>query len=330
MHETDNTYYIGFIDEHRSETATTNKIIGWMVNKTGSSFTAKNITLVDTETRQLIPVNPEIMLRADVHKAYWNRPYSSNAPEEESKYFYCGFSIEYPNSVYKVTVCVNGADVFSLTSPQINLDEIIKPNRNTKPELIVVDNFYQDPDKVRDFALRQEFKADERYHKGNRTQRSYIPGWVKDEFSRLLNRQVSAFVGATGVFQYCVAKDNVVYHYDTQEYAAMVYLTPNAPLETGTQTFRSKLTGLYTAATEADAQRLGMSKQEIDKKSFNGNNFYDRHNMELVDSVANVYNRCVIFNARSLHAATSYFGDSKENARLFHLYFFNCVNYFES
>lgn len=330
MHETINTRYIGFIDEHRSETATTNKIIGWAVNKTGSGFTAKNITLINTETRQHIPINAEIMLRADVHKAYWDKPYSINAPEEEVKYFYSGFSIEYPNDSYSITVCVNGVEIFKLTSPQINLDEVIKHNRNTKPELIVVDNFYENPDKVRDFALRQEFKADERYHKGNRTQKSYIPSWAKDEFSRLLNKQVSAFVGATGVFQYCVAKDNVVYHYDTQEYAAMVYLTPNAPLQTGTQTFRSKLTGLYTAATDADVDRLGMSKQEIDKKSFNGNNFYDRHNMELVDSVANVYNRCVIFNARALHAATSYFGDTKENSRLFHLYFFNCVNYFES
>jgi hypothetical protein len=330
MHETINTRYIGFIDEHRTETATTNKIIGWAVNKTGSGFTAKNITLINTETRQHIPINTEIILRADVHKAYWDKPYSNNAPEEEVKYFYSGFSIEYPNDSYSITVCVNGVEIFNLTSPQINLDEVIKHNRNTKPELIVVDNFYENPDKVRDFALRQEFKADERYHKGNRTQKSYIPSWTKDEFSRLLNKQVSAFVGATGVFQYCVAKDNVVYHYDTQEYAAMVYLTPNAPLQTGTQTFRSKLTGLYTAATDADVDRLGMSKQEIDKKSFNGNNFYDRHNMELVDSVANVYNRCVIFNARALHAATSYFGDTKENSRLFHLYFFNCVNYFES
>jgi hypothetical protein len=46
--------------------------------------------------------------------------------------------------------------------------------------------------------------------------------------------------------------------------------------------------------------------------------------MELVDSVANVYNRCVIFNAQSLHAAAGYYGDTKENSRLFHLYFFNC------
>jgi methionyl-tRNA synthetase len=104
----------------------------------------------------------------------------------------------------------------------------------------------------------------------------------------------------------------------------MVYLTPDAPLQTGTQTYRSKHTGLFTAATDLDAQRLGLSKEEIDQKSFNGNNFYDRHNMELVDSVANVYNRCVIFNARALHSATSYFGDRKENARLFHLYFFDC------
>lgn len=104
----------------------------------------------------------------------------------------------------------------------------------------------------------------------------------------------------------------------------MVYLSPDAPLQTGTQTFRSKITGLYRAATDEDALRLGRTKEELDRLSFNGNNFYDRHNMELVDSVANVYNRCVIFNARALHAASGYYGSNKENSRLFHLFFFNC------
>ena len=44
---------------------------------------------------------------------------------------------------------------------------------------------------------------------------------------------------------------------------------------------------------------------------------------EVVDTVANVYNRLVMFDSKSIHAATGYFGDAIENARFFHLFFFD-------
>ena len=52
-------------------------------------------------------------------------------------------------------------------------------------------------------------------------------------------------------------------------------------------------------------------------------NFYDKTQFEKVDDVGNVYNRLVIFNSSNLHAATGYFGDAIENARFFHLFFFD-------
>ena len=327
MHITNSSQYLGYIDGNVSISPSSNKIIGWAVNKVGNGINSVDIKIVDIYTNTSVPCKVEIMPRADVHAAYFGgKSYFSGGSPEEAKYYYSGFEVIYPSNLESFAITIHNTSVFSTkNNNRVEvLDDIIRLNKNSKPELIVVDNFYEEPDKVREYAMRQEFKANELYHKGNRTEKSYIPSWAKAEFGRLLNKEVTAFVGATGVFQYCVAKDNVVYHYDTQEYAAMVYLTPDAPLQTGTQTYRSKHTGLFTAATDADAARLGISKEMIDQKSFNGNNFYDRHNMELVDSVANVYNRCVIFNARSLHAATSYFGDRKENARLFHLYFFNC------
>lgn len=327
MHITNSSHYIGYIDENVTVSPTLNKVSGWVVSKVGGSIFSADIKVIDPISNNSIPCKIENKTRSDVHAAYFGgKPFFNGAAVDETKYFFSGFAITYPSTYETLVITVADTSVFTVKNNILveDLDSVIKLNKNTKPELIVVDNFYENPDKVREYAMKQEFKANELYHKGNRTERSYIPSWAKDEFSRLLNKKVTEFVGATGVFQYCVAKDNVVYHYDTQEYAAMVYLSPNAPLQTGTQTYRSKHTGLFTAATDEDAQRLGLSKEEIDQKSFNGNNFYDRHNMELVDSVANVYNRCVIFNARSLHAATSYFGDRKENARLFHLYFFNC------
>jgi hypothetical protein len=328
MHITNSSQYLGYVDENIEVSSSLNKVTGWAVSKANNLIFTADIKVIDPSNNTPIPCKIENIVRPDVHAFYLGgKPFFNGAPVEETKYFYSGFSIIYPSNISTLVITIGDTSVFTVknnVSALEDLDSIIRLNKNTKPELIVVDNFYEDPDRVREYAMRQEFKTNELYHKGNRTQKSYIPSWAKDEFSRLLNKKVTAFVGATGVFQYCVAKDNVVYHYDTQEYAAMVYLTPDAPLQTGTQTYRSKHTGLFTAATDLDAQRLGLSKEEIDQKSFNGNNFYDRHNMELVDSVANVYNRCVIFNARALHSATSYFGDRKENARLFHLYFFDC------
>jgi len=52
-------------------------------------------------------------------------------------------------------------------------------------------------------------------------------------------------------------------------------------------------------------------------------NFYDNTTYELVDSMANVYNRLVMFDAKAIHAATGYFGDAINNARFFQLFFFD-------
>ena len=62
-------------------------------------------------------------------------------------------------------------------------------------------------------------------------------------------------------------------------------------------------------------------------ETFKGNgtylNFYDSTNFELVDRVANVFNRLVIWDAKTIHAANKYFGDEIHNSRFFQLFFFD-------
>ena len=339
MHETLNKYFIGYIDTNEdvlvesSDLANSEgrgrRVAGWVVDENSKDvISAQDVKVVDLSTNKYVMYGLNLTERPDVYQYYA----ANIKPEEYIKYQKCGFELAFKSIPGTYAIVIKGVPVFNVSivkqkTYKVRADEplenVILPNGICTPDLIVVDNFYKDPDKVRDYALQQEFKHNEKYHKGARTERRYIPSWVQAEFSRLLNREVTEFVGATGVFQYCVAKDNVVYHYDTQQYAAMVYLSPNAPLQTGTRTLRSKITGLYSAATDIDAARLGRSKEELDSLSFNGNNFYDVNNFEIVDTVANIYNRLVIFNAQALHAATAYYGDTKENGRLFHLYFFN-------
>src|SRR5690606_12730636 len=123
-------------------------------------------------------------------------------------------------------------DIFLNNQVDSNVNLYIQKNEKAKPEIIIVDNFYKDPDVVRNYALSQELFEEKEFYKGKRTKKSYVPDWIKEEFETLLGKKITEFVGATGIFQYCTSQDALVYHYDLQEYAAMVYLTPNAPIDT--------------------------------------------------------------------------------------------------
>lgn len=192
-----------------------------------------------------------------------------------------------------------------------------------KKGVVVVDNFYDNPDWIRSFAMNNLTFAGSDYHRGKRSEERFILNGTKEAFERILGKEIINWNDpsyANGKFQYCTSTDPIVYHVDTQTYAAMVYLTPDAPLNSGTATYRSKITG----ATRFDNYD---DNPELYERTFKGRssqmNFYDNSTYELVDSIANVYNRLVMFDAKTLHAATNYFGDSIETARFFQLFFFD-------
>lgn len=178
--------------------------------------------------------------------------------------------------------------------------------------IFVVDNFYTDPYAVRDYALQQEFIADLRFYKGKRTQEKFMVPGTKSAFESIIGQPISMWddYGMNGVFQTCNAEDSLVYHTDFQQWAGMVYLTPNAPYQAGTSTYAHK---------ETKARHVSDPGIE---DAFNGG-FYDGTKFELVDSIGNVFNRLVIFNGKCIHSASQYFGQSVEDSRLFHMFFFD-------
>ena len=192
-------------------------------------------------------------------------------------------------------------------------------------QFAVQDNFYADPDAVRALALAQEFHAGPAYYKGFRTSTRYLLPGIKERFEELLHVKITHWGGDTnGIFQYCPADTPIVYHSDRQTYAAAVYLTPDAPVIAGTNFYRSRATGLRAAPTTLDSIRTGKSPEQLEEETYR-NKLYDRTAWELVDQVGNVYNRLAVWNARLLHAAGCYFGNSPVNSRLFQLFFFDAI-----
>jgi hypothetical protein len=194
---------------------------------------------------------------------------------------------------------------------------------NQDKGLIVVDNFYNDPDFVREWAIREIKFSPSNYHKGERaTSRFSIVG-MKERLEEIIGKPIYNWNHdsyANGIFQFCTADQPIVYHVDNQTYAGMVFLTPNAPPSTGTAFYRSKVTGDYKFD---DEKRSTVNYVRAFQGKNAEMNFYDGTHFEKIDEVGNVYNRLVLFDAKNIHAATQYFGDAIDNARFFHMFFFD-------
>jgi hypothetical protein len=118
--------------------------------------------------------------------------------------------------------------------------------------------------------------------------------------------------GMNGRFQYNSEGEPLVYHCDAQQWAAMIYLTPNAPYQTGTRTHALKGTDIRHRDHPEIMRCFRPGSQNLDGTLF-----------EPVDVLGNVYNRLVIFNAGYLHSACDYFGWTQENSRLWQMFFFD-------
>lgn len=197
-------------------------------------------------------------------------------------------------------------------------DLLLKINPQMNKRIHVVDDFFKDPYAVREFALQKQFFNDDGYV-GNRTREQFfIPG-TREAFESIMGIKISGWsmqdgierYGMNGRFQYNISGQPLVYHCDLQKWAGMIYLTPNAPYEAGTSFFAHK------------KNRIRHNSQEGIMDCFNQRTFEDPTPYEPVDVVGNVFNRLVIFDGGLIHSASCYFGDNKENCRLWQMFFFD-------
>lgn len=182
-------------------------------------------------------------------------------------------------------------------------------------KLWVVDNFYADPNSIREHALAVPYIEGGlgRGFIGRRTAHQYLWPGLKERFEGIMGTKIQAWEshGMNGRFQMCYAGQPQVYHCDAQRWAGMIYLSPNAPVHTGTNMLMHRET---KARTYNDP-----NFDQVFKDQF----FLDGTPFDTVDAVGNIYNRLVIFDASSIHCAGGYFGFNPENTRLWQMFFFD-------
>lgn len=187
--------------------------------------------------------------------------------------------------------------------------------------LLIVDDFYVDPDFVRNYALSQDFEVTGNYP-GRRT-KPFLNFSIKDTVQKIINDAGGEIIDwnttiYNGSFQFATSRDRSWIHADqTTTWAGVCYLTPNAPVTAGTALFKHKATGFFSTPLNADGSYNLDLLAEINKDS------QDFTKWEMTDRVANVYNRLVLYRGDHFHCSMDYFGQNLQDARLFQTFFFN-------
>lgn len=169
------------------------------------------------------------------------------------------------------------------------------------PSIIVIENFYEEPDKIREYALQQKYRYGGTSFPGKRTDNNYYPTGIHDTLKTLLSPYFSDIRiserSSNGEFQITNKHDKSWIHQDKMSekfkatIAGVCYLTPNAPLDSGTIFF---------------------------EKDFDNNGYIQ------TDTINNKYNRLVLFNGLLHHISGKYFGTADNDARLTQVFFLEC------
>lgn len=171
---------------------------------------------------------------------------------------------------------------------------------------IIIDNFLDNPDLVRQSVMQIDFNLTGQYPGIRSARADYeYEDYVRKKIETMLNKKIKEFKLDSFSFQLCFENDKTWIHMDHDaQWAGVLYLQPSAPVNSGTGIFR-----------------------HIDSKIYQGPSNHTSivdTDWELITLIGNVYNRLVLYRASLYHRSLiSGFGNSKETGRLTQVFFFD-------
>lgn len=179
-------------------------------------------------------------------------------------------------------------------------------------EPIIQDNFFGDPDRVREHALKQnylssDFAGPDINYPGKRSLwlsaiDNYLFIYLTQKIYKILGFDPNTSSYTEAFYQWCSKDDgNSWVHWDNlpwnPTHVGVVYLTPDPPDNSGTI--------LYHKPDNFDPDTMLPGK----------------YNFEVKQKLDNKYNRIVIYDPKELHKSDTYFGTDINDSRLFIVFF---------
>lgn len=200
----------------------------------------------------------------------------------------------------------------------------------------ILENFYEDPDAVRTFALSQKYQfrhelKDVPYvFPGCRTKDLSVIN--RPLFEKVSKKIISLFHNAENDYMQWAISTNFqsvseeygqgVIHVDHNAvFAAVLYLSPDAPLDAGTSIFKPN--------SIFDEEKYEAALKANDKRFHNGDPKMDIGYHSMFDEILrinNVYNTLILYEGRHYHAANKFFGKTLKDSRLAQVFFVSKID----
>ena len=199
--------------------------------------------------------------------------------------------------------------------------------------VLIRDNFLEMPTIIHKWAINQNYYTAKEFTQMNGEHTDW-PGKrtkhvveLDEAYANIVLSRVAMLAGnyfnvsdvsIRSYFQMSTSEDGDSWvHQDNNiDVAAVLYLTPNPPTNSGTTLYDCNDEQTWTSY---------MSDQEGYNKLKTINSKEDRELYESLftprDIVGNVFNRLVMYKGTEFHKSNNYFGDSPENARLIQVFF---------
>ncbi|WP_308201946.1 DUF6445 family protein [Bacillus thuringiensis] len=204
---------------------------------------------------------------------------------------------------------------------------ILMENKNS---LFVIDNFYSDPDKIRDFAIKTNDYIKSGYN--YETRKLYYNESIINSFEKIIGEEIVVDPAGMGFgsLNYFTEDDNIHHytHYDGAKWVALVYLVPNEFVgKGGLYICRHKKSGLIGPPNQNWLEEHDFSSFEEWKEKVYTPDQTDLKAWETTMFIGMKYNRLIIKKAGEMfHRGTKGFGTHPGNSKLFHRFFFQTKN----
>jgi hypothetical protein len=199
----------------------------------------------------------------------------------------------------------------------------------------VISDFYENPDEIRKYALAQkytychEMKGIDYVFPGSRTKE--LRELSQSLYEKVCKKLISVFhLPEHDVMRWQINTSfqivegeyghGLIHQDQNTVFAGVLYLSPDAPLNSGTSLFRRNSNydeEMYWKLIKENDERF-KRKESID---FSYHEMFD----EIV-RVNNVYNSLILFEGDIYHCANQFFGETKQDSRLAQVFFITKID----
>jgi hypothetical protein len=193
---------------------------------------------------------------------------------------------------------------------------------------LIINDFLPFPNQIRSWALSQEYMNAKQFTEkyghytnwpGVRT--DHVMDLDRSYADYVLSRIVSIATTNFGGQNYSVKSffqvhgendgDSWVHQDNDVDVAGLIYLSPNAPVSSGTSLYRCNDYNKWTNLHIDDMTKINRQERK---------DLYDQI-FEPVDVIGNVFNRMVMYRGDIFHKSNDYFGTTLQDSRLTQVFF---------